>query len=227
MDGQEGWVFALYLVVWIDTNRLIVTVLEPTQPPVARVDSFALGGHVMDLTDRAFGLARSAEMTWVKVQHRYYVGQNAGQELGAAIQSAHDHSFKILLGIVGDQGQMGDLASYSANYAAFVADVAALGADADRGLERAEHRPRVARRDDLRRELHAASRCRLHRDQGESARNYRDQRRARADRLFRRRRLRHRRLQRRHLLQADGGGGRCQLSRLRRAASQRRHRLAD
>ncbi len=130
VDGQEGWIFARYLVVWIDTNRLIVTIQQPTQPPVARVGNFALGGHVMDLTDHAFNLARSADMTWVKVQHRYYVGQNAGQELGNAIQRAHDHNFKILLGIVGDRGQMGDLASYSANYAAFVADAAALGADA-------------------------------------------------------------------------------------------------
>ncbi len=129
-SGVEGWVNALYLVIWIDTNRLIVTAPEPTKPPVVRVASFALGGHVMDLTDRAFGLARSADMTWIKVQHRYYVGQNAGQELAGTIQSAHDHDFKILLGIVGDRGQMGDLASYSANYAAFVADVAALGADA-------------------------------------------------------------------------------------------------
>ncbi len=132
MDGQEGWIYALYLVIWIDSNRLVVTALEPTQPPVVRVasTSFALGGHIMDLTPRAFDIARSAGMTWIKLQHRFYVGQDAHQELAGAIQSAHDHGFKILLGIVGDKGQMGDLGSYAASYAAFVADVAALGADA-------------------------------------------------------------------------------------------------
>ncbi len=129
MTGQEGWVYGLYLVIWIDPSRLIVTWQQPTQPPMATVGSFALGGHVMDLSPGAFGLAHSAGMTWIKVQWRYYVGQSAA-EVAGEIQKAHDNGFHILLGIVGDKAQMGNFNSYIASYASFVSDVAALGADA-------------------------------------------------------------------------------------------------
>ncbi|MCC6801465.1 MAG: hypothetical protein IT319_01175 [Anaerolineae bacterium] len=129
MTGQEGWVYALYLVVWIDPNRLVVTWQQPTQPPVVTVGSFALGGHIMGTTSDAFVLARRAGMTWVKVQWRYYVGQSAA-EVAGEIQTAHQNGFRILLGVVGDRAQMGNFDSYIASYAAFVADVAALGADA-------------------------------------------------------------------------------------------------
>jgi hypothetical protein len=129
MSGQEGWVYALYMVIWIDTSRVVVTFDQPTQPPTATIGGFALGGHVMELTGSAFSLARRADMTWIKVQHRFYVGQNAA-EVAGQIAAAHQNGFRILLGVVGDRSQMGDYNSYMAAYAAFVADAAALGADA-------------------------------------------------------------------------------------------------
>lgn len=129
MNGQEGWVNALYLVVWIDPSRVIVTYQEPTQPPITTIDSFALGGHIMKQSSDAYTLARRAGMTWVKVQHRFYVGQSAA-EVAGMIANAHDNGFRILLGIVGDRTQMGDFDRYVAAYAAFVSDAAALGADA-------------------------------------------------------------------------------------------------
>ncbi|MEO8393134.1 MAG: SH3 domain-containing protein, partial [Chloroflexota bacterium] len=129
MNGQEGWVYSLYLVIWIDTNRVVVTYAEPTQPPTAAVNTFVLGGHIMDSTGSAFGLAHSAGMTWVKVQHRFYVGQSA-QDVLPDIQAAHQNGFRILLGIVGDQAQMRDFNRYVSSYAAFVAEAAAAGADA-------------------------------------------------------------------------------------------------
>ena len=129
MNGQEGWIYTLYLVIWIDTSRVVVTFQEPTQPPTAAVNTFALGGHIMDTTGSAFALAHSAGMTWVKVQHRFYVGQSAADVL-PEIQAAHQSGFSILLGIVGDQAQMRDYNAYVASYAAFVAEVAAAGADA-------------------------------------------------------------------------------------------------
>ena len=129
INGQEGWIYTLYLVIWIDTNRVVVTYEQPTQPPTAAVNTFALGGHIMDATGSAFALAHSAGMTWVKVQHRFYVGQTAADVL-PEIQAAHQNGFRILLGVVGDQNQMRDFNSYIASYAAFVADAAAAGADA-------------------------------------------------------------------------------------------------
>jgi hypothetical protein len=130
MSGQEGWIYAQYLVVWIDPSRVVVTFQEPTKPPTVRVGNFALGGHVMDLTGRAFGLARSAGMTWIKVQHRYFVGQNV-DEVAQQIQAAHQNGFHVLIGLVGDQGQLGsNYDAYKNSYADFAAQVAALGADA-------------------------------------------------------------------------------------------------
>lgn len=129
MTGQEGWVYGLYLVIWIDPNRLVVTWQQPTQPPIASIGSFALGGHIMNMSGDALGLARRAGMTWIKVQHRYYVGQSAN-EVAGLIGSAHQQGFRILLGVIGDRGQMGDFDRYVGSYAAFVADAAALGADA-------------------------------------------------------------------------------------------------
>ena len=63
------------------------------------------------------------------VQHRFYVGQTAADVL-PQIQAAHQNGFRILLGVVGDQNEMRDYNSYTASYAAFVADAAAAGADA-------------------------------------------------------------------------------------------------
>ncbi len=130
MNGVEGWIYAQYLVVWIDPSRVIVTFQEPTKPPVIRVDNFALGGHVMDVNGPALGLARSAGMTWIKVQYRYFVGQGV-DAVAHEIQAAHQNGFKILIGLVGDQGQLGsNYGAYKGSYADFAAQTAAAGADA-------------------------------------------------------------------------------------------------
>jgi hypothetical protein len=129
MNGVEGWVDALNLVVWIDPSRLLVTHGEPTAVPTLNFGGFALGGHVMGTTGEAFSLARSACMTWIKVQHRYYVGQSAAEVFGQ-IQAAHNNGFRILVGVVGDRAQMGDFNTYVVHYSNFVAELAALGADA-------------------------------------------------------------------------------------------------
>lgn len=129
MNGTEGWIYGLYLVIWMDTSRLVVTHFRPTQPPVAMVGSFALGGHVMNVNQEAFGIARQAGMTWIKVQHRYYNGEN-GSVVAPMIDSVHRAGFRILLGVVGDRGQLASLPNYQAAYANFVAQVAQAGADA-------------------------------------------------------------------------------------------------
>ncbi|MBL8132827.1 MAG: SH3 domain-containing protein [Anaerolineae bacterium] len=129
MDGVEGWIYALYLVVWIDTSRLVVTHLEPTRPPVAMVGSFALGGHVMNLNEDAFGTMRQAGMTWLKVQHRYHHGER-GSAVAPIVNAAHRAGFRILLGVVGERGQLASIPNYHAAFADFVAGAALAGADA-------------------------------------------------------------------------------------------------
>ncbi len=132
LDGREGWIYNLYLVVWIDPNRLIVTHLRPTEPPLARValDTFALGGHVMNLNSNAFNTARSAGMGWIKYQHRYFVGQRP-QEVEPLIRMVHNAGFRLVLGVVGEPGQIANgFESFTASYAEFVGGVAALGVDA-------------------------------------------------------------------------------------------------
>lgn len=132
IDGREGWIYYLYLVVWIDTNRLVVTHLEPTEPPLAMVNlgSFALGGHVMNLNAHAFEAARSAGMTWIKYQHRYHTGQRA-EEVAPLLRSVQSSGFRLLLGVVGEPGALArNFDGYIAAYADFVGGLAALGVDA-------------------------------------------------------------------------------------------------
>jgi len=128
-DGTTGWVYGLYLVIWMTAERLAVTWQEPTRPPMAQVSGFGLGGHVMNMNADAFGIARSAGMTWIKVQHRYYHGETASS-VAPLIASAHRAGFRLLLGIVGERGQVASIPNYNAAFAAFAAGAAAAGADA-------------------------------------------------------------------------------------------------
>jgi len=129
MDGTEGWVLGLYLVIWGDLSRVVVTHLEPTRPPVASVGSFALGGHVMNMNDSAFQTMRQASMSWLKVQHRYYHGQDGAEAVGL-INAAHRAGFKIVLGVVGERGQLASVPGYHTAFANFTAQMALAGADA-------------------------------------------------------------------------------------------------
>lgn len=94
----------------------------------ANVDGFQLGGHVSGLTPQAVGLMQSAGMTYVKEQLPMGAGVGKGIEF---INSAHANGFKILLGVVGDKDALAaDFDGYSAQFASFVGQLAAAGADA-------------------------------------------------------------------------------------------------
>lgn len=129
MNGTEGWIYGLYLVIWSDINRVVITHFEPTEPPVAMVGGFALGGHLMNLNENAFSTAREAGMTWIKIQHRYYNGERVSAVTGI-INTIHRAGFRVVLGVVGDRGQLASIPNYHAGFASFVAGAAQAGADA-------------------------------------------------------------------------------------------------
>ena len=94
----------------------------------AATGGFELGGHILELNGNTASLLNRSGMTWVKKQLRYNVGDDPSKAQGL-ISQAHSNGFKVLIGIVGDQSQMGDFDSYIQNYASFVGGVAGLGAD--------------------------------------------------------------------------------------------------
>ncbi|TVR19886.1 MAG: SH3 domain-containing protein [Anaerolineaceae bacterium] len=96
--------------------------------PRRAVGGFGYGGHMAGMDGGAFDWMRRAGMTWVKKQVRYSDGQSAG---GYAewINRAHENGFQILLGVVGQAGQINN-PGYFERYAQFNAELAALGADA-------------------------------------------------------------------------------------------------
>lgn len=100
---------------------------QPAEAPAAvnfaPVRGFEYGGHVDGFGQNAINQMHHAGMTWVKRQI------HAFQDYGAAINEAHANGFRILLGIVGEPGAVGDDA-YLDQYAASAAAAAALGADA-------------------------------------------------------------------------------------------------
>jgi uncharacterized protein YraI len=103
----------------------------PAAAPVASnapVRGFAYGGHARGLSTETVNAMRTAGMTWVKYQVRYNQGDNPA---GAAnlIGDAHAKGFRILLGVVGDPGQVNN-GGYNDAYAGFAAGLAAAGADA-------------------------------------------------------------------------------------------------
>jgi hypothetical protein len=95
----------------------------------AATGAFELGGHVLELNAGTVGAMRTSGMTWVKKQFRYTLGQDPSAVAGL-LNSARANGFKFLVGIVGDQTQMGDFNAYISQYASFVAGVARLGVDA-------------------------------------------------------------------------------------------------
>jgi hypothetical protein len=73
---------------------------------------------------------KQAGMTWMKSQIRYSPGSGTG-DAANVIASGRANGFKVLIGTVGspnDLGRMGE--SYYAGYAAWLAEIAALGPDA-------------------------------------------------------------------------------------------------
>jgi LysM repeat protein len=102
------------------------TSTPPPPPPPVSGGSFELGGHVdsFSFPDKM----KFAGMYWVKKQVRWSPGASTDDAAGK-INDAHNKGFKILLGIVGNPGDIRDGANYD-SYADFVGRVAALGADA-------------------------------------------------------------------------------------------------
>ncbi|MBN1965069.1 MAG: SH3 domain-containing protein [Anaerolineae bacterium] len=136
--GMTGWMFGTY--VNVDAAAVLAlpvmdasagtssggTSAQPAAAPATTAGGFELGGHV-----RTFGYTsymQTAGMTWAKVQVRYTYGQSASDVAGL-ISEAHANGFRILLGIVGDPGQLASIPDYITQYAAFVGGAAALGAD--------------------------------------------------------------------------------------------------
>ncbi|MDW8325844.1 MAG: LysM peptidoglycan-binding domain-containing protein [Anaerolineales bacterium] len=99
--------------------------MPPPPPPPATGGSFELGGHVdtFAFPDKM----KYAGMTWVKKQLRWTPGMSTDAARDR-INEAKSKGFKILLGIVGNPGDISGGANYD-SYAAFVGEVAALGAD--------------------------------------------------------------------------------------------------
>ena len=130
--------------VSFDLNNVVVCdqVTEAAAPAEANTDSdlpapvagsaatggFEIGGHILDLNGNTAGLLNRSGMSWVKKQLSFSVGDSPSKAQGL-IDQAHSNGFKVLLGIVGNQSQMGDFNSYIQSYADFVGGVAALGAD--------------------------------------------------------------------------------------------------
>ncbi len=95
----------------------------PTQPPGGTPSgTFELGGHA--ITFAYPQQMRSADMTWVKIQIRWSVGDPPSIAQGA-VDAARANGFKVLLGIVGVPAQMGqDLPAYYQQFANFLGGVA-------------------------------------------------------------------------------------------------------
>ncbi|MFW5748082.1 MAG: LysM peptidoglycan-binding domain-containing protein [Chloroflexota bacterium] len=102
---------------------------QPQPPPSAPIaGGFELGGHVQSFSypDQM----RGAGMNWVKNQLVWRRGQppSIAQPL---IDQARANGFKILLGVVGDPGELGaNRTQYIQEFATFLAGVAQLGPDA-------------------------------------------------------------------------------------------------
>ncbi len=90
--------------------------------------SFELGGHVAQLGPNAISAMNRSGMTWVKEQ--ISVSAGVAQAVNR-INNAQSNGFRILLGVVGDKNALAtDFDGYVQTYAAFVAELAAAGADA-------------------------------------------------------------------------------------------------
>src|SRR3972149_4689066 len=104
--------------------------LQPTLPPPPPViyppprarSGFLFGGQVQDF--KAPDKMQGAGMKWVKFQIN-----EGDSDAVDKIKRGHDQGFKVLLTVIGAPGRVTD-ESYYAQYAAYVGDLAANGADA-------------------------------------------------------------------------------------------------
>lgn len=89
-----------------------------------------IGGHVENhIGGRAINAMRSAGMTWLKVQARF--SRNGPPDMGQSIGKAHGNGFKIVVGTVGDPGELARGGQdYVHAYTDWLARIAGQGADA-------------------------------------------------------------------------------------------------
>jgi len=100
---------------------------NPTPNPNP-ITGFELGGHVFGFSYS--DLMRNTGMTWAKVQVRYNQGDDPNGQAGT-INDAKSRGFRILLSVVGNQGQLGaNPTQYYQDFANYLGGLAAIGADA-------------------------------------------------------------------------------------------------
>ena len=98
-------------------------------PPPGSI-SIELGGHVLSTgSGRTVGAMRSAGMSWMKIQSRFY--HHSHPDVSGAIANAHSNGFKILVGTVGDPAELANGGqAYINAYTDWLQRIAAQGADA-------------------------------------------------------------------------------------------------
>lgn len=99
----------------------------PPAQSLAPLSGFAYGGHVQGFGPGAVANMQRSGMTWAKKQVRYSDGANPA-EVAGLINDAKAKGFRILLGVVGNAGQINN-PGYNERYAAYVGGLAGLGAD--------------------------------------------------------------------------------------------------
>ena len=140
--GEQGWIFAQLCSVNVNlADQPVETVPTPTPaptntpaptpeggaapppaaPPPAPSGGFELGGHIRSWD--YLGEMGYAGMNWVKLQVHY------GQDASGMVAAAHGNGFKIQLSALGDKGMV-NKSNFHNDYGAWVAGMAAAGADA-------------------------------------------------------------------------------------------------
>jgi uncharacterized protein YgiM (DUF1202 family) len=135
--GANGWIYAPLCNVRIRlADRPVEVVPTPTPAPTNTPGasapapvvvappaggSFELGGHIR--TWNYLAQMASSRMNWVKVQVRY------SQDAAGLVSTAHANGYKIQLSALGSK-DMVNQANFHSDYGAWVAGMAAAGADA-------------------------------------------------------------------------------------------------
>jgi len=141
-DGAQGWVYAPLCTINISlADRPVEDVPTPTPaptatpaptpeggaapppaaPPPSSSGGFELGGHIRGWD--YLGEMGYAGMNWVKVQVHY------GEDASGLVGMAHGNGFKIQLSALGSS-DMVSKGNFHSDYGAWVAGMAAAGADA-------------------------------------------------------------------------------------------------
>ncbi len=101
--------------------------------PAPQVDNrlpLPVGGHVLYFEEAARSAMKSAGMTWVKWQIPYHEGGDM-TVARHRINVSHEAGFLVMLSVTGEKDALGEGGdAYLDDYAAFLGEVAALGADA-------------------------------------------------------------------------------------------------